>query len=198
MSDLPKQLKVLVHEYRKSEEPEVLARIIRVSRPVIFYTLHTLRKYRAHLREYEEEELYGTAVIGISKFIHAVKDGWPTDAVIPRLISYMMAEVSASFRYRPQVHYVPSHVIDKTTCSTEQEVRDKQLEIRDQFNALIADEVITLDEFEILSDYVVDGVTQEDLASARGVARITIQRRITAVLGRVRREWARRGWEEEL
>jgi len=197
MKSLPAKLKRLAQVYVDTRDPAVFEQIIDASRPVVFYALHTLKKYRNHLRVYEDVDLYDTAIVGIHGFLSEFDSCWSNDAIVPKLISAIMAEVNIGFRDRTKLHYVSGIIIDKTTCSDAQEKVNNSIEIRDQFSASIRKGYVTESDFNLFVDYVVQGETHHQLADREGVSIATMRRKLKHIAYTLRSAWFIEGWEEE-
>lgn len=194
MKELSNVLQELIILYRDTNDPRVMEELIMRGRPVIFYTLYSLKKYRIHLRACEDVELYDTAILGIYKCC----EGWKeidNSMVMFRIYSYITNEITLWFPYQPTVHCVPSNVIDaEMTCLPDRSI--ERLEIREQLAVLIRDNTITSDELRMLADYDVYNMTLEDVAAKYGVSYTKARSKLIQIRNIIKTEWCARGWSE--
>ena len=196
MQELPGILDELGYEYRESPSPPCLETILFRCRPVIFYAIYMIKKHRSHLHRVDNIELYNTAVLGVHKCFSTWPNGLKPEHTIGRVINYIRREIAIVFKYRPNMHVVSNHIID-ATMSSKDEKMELRVEIREQMQRLIRDGVLSVEEFDMLVEHFVHGMTVEKMAATRGQTHSWISRQIREIRARAHKALLQRGWDNQ-
>lgn len=217
-------LKQLALEYAGSKDPIIFMKIIRHTERFLLRTIYRARRVKPYLKKAEMQDLYQTAIIGLHKALLKVDRNEPGSKLLYKISRYVGNEISnynratykLTFLLRKedisfQVHLDRS-CKDKSTWLYASDVSINQLaeklvettpvyknleleDIRECFSKMLEEEVINLEELKMISMRFVEGMYYKDIAKQFGLSRITVSKRITKALNRLRYEFRRRGWE---
>lgn len=191
-------LKGLVLEYIRTKDPAIFKDILIKVDKLLLQTIHRVRWQLPYLRKVEMQDLYQDAVVGCHKGLLKVKSFEPDTKVLYWIVRNVKDELFKCNKRRKEVafsnyfnEFPPDGLVDNTPVYKNHELNV----IRDRFWKLIDEEVLSLDEFQMLSMRIVQGMTYGDIAKQFGSTRPTISKKIADLLNRLRYEFRRRNWE---
>lgn len=214
-------LKELALEFVDNENPSIfMAILLKVDR-LLLYTIHKARKAKPYLRKVDLRDLYQDAIVGLYNAILKTREDEPGKKIVYWITRYVTNEIAkhnkrtnkVSFPFSVsdiafQVHLYSSDMPQSGTYIDQ--IKDKLAEntpvyknleaefTRDRFYKLIEDDVISLEEYAMLTMYFVSGMTYKAIAKQAKCSGATVSRRIESTLHRLRYEFRRRGWECDL
>jgi len=215
------QLKELALEFVDSGSQSIFIAIIQKVDKLLLYTIYKARIAKPYLRRVELQDLYHDAIIGTYHGLLKTKKNEPGSKVLYWITRYVSNELSK--HYKPtkrivfpfevesvafQVHLYLSDMAHQETylnqlkdnLSEEMPVyKNLELEFtRERFAQLIEEDVITTEEFKMLTMYFVNGMTYKTIAKEFDTSLVTVSRKIKNALNRLRYEFRRRSWEGTL
>lgn len=211
-------LKDLALEFIHSRDPAIfIAIVLKVDR-LLLYTIHKARKSKPYLRKVELQDLYHDAIVGLYMALLKFKADEPGSKLIYKITRYITNEIAKGNRRTSrvafpfsveevtfQVHLYYSdmpragvytnQIADRLTDRTPV-YKNLEMEFtRDRFTKLIEEDVISLEEYEMLTMHCVNDMTYKNIAKQFGISQPTVSRKIENALNRLRYEFRRRGWE---
>jgi len=196
-NNTPRQiLKKLALEYKQTHEQVIFCKILKRIEGLIIHTIVKFLSVRPHLQGVDLQEYYNSAIVGLHNALNTVKESENEDQLIARFIAYMKDEMLkiSSETVKRKAFYVVSKV---DVVSEESIYRDLECEfLRERFQKLIADEVISFEEFNLLVMKFVNDMTYKDIAKKVGRNYQWVSITINNSLNRIRRELRRQGLEE--
>lgn len=177
-------LESAVHMYQVDHSPEVLGDILtQLDGLVLSVVHHMLRVYRGTIN-LEFDDLYQVGMIGVIRALGTLPDQFDLDQIRMRVVAYVKAEIIKQFRAEKR-NYAFKHCI---MCG-EESISDApmylRVEVRELFNLLIQDGVITREDFYFLYHRFVNEIPVRVLADRYGKTLhgiIMWERRILRVL----------------
>lgn len=214
-------LKQLSLEFVSNKDPDVFIKAAVLVDKWLFYIIHEARRARPYLRKVEMDDLYQDAVLGLYAAILKTRDDEPGSKIIYRIWRYVNNEITkqnkrtnkVSFPFAIgdiafQVHLYASdmsqskvfinQIEDKLSSNISVCKNLEAEDIKEKFRLLIAEDVISFDEFMMVTMHVVEGTAYKVIAKEFGTSIATVSRKIKNALNRMRYEFRARGWEEEL
>ena len=197
--DIHQVLKDLALNFDVSGDPVVFVKIILKVHNLLKYQIRRIRRRKPYLCRVDFDDLYQTAVIGLYRAVAKVKVDEPGGKLIYNIRRYVDNEILKDYKDRSSCRLtIPFEIVQQELVDTTKVYVDLEREfIRDRFYKLIADGVISQEEFDMIHCYYVKDMSYKDIASQVGSSADTISKRVRDALNRIRWEFRRRNWEEE-
>lgn len=211
-------LKDLALDFKSSKNAKVFDAIVKIVNKLLYSVIHKARRNRPYLKKVEIEDLYQDAILGLYQALETVKEDEPGSKVVYRITRYAYNAIGKNNKRTKRVTF-PFSVADiafqvhlycadmphsgKYIVQIEEILVENasvyaELEsehIRDRFSKLIEEDIISIEEFAMISMYYANGQTYTQIAEQFGTSVTTVSRKITKALNRLRFEFRRRNWE---
>ena len=211
-------LKDLALEFKSGRDPVIFKKIAERTEWFLIYTIGKAKRVKPYLRRVDIQDLYQIAIIGLHRALLKVKKDEPGSKLLYKIWRYVNNEIAICYKptYRlafpfsvsgvalqvylyfadmSQSEMYISQIEDKLIEKTPVYKDLEQEFTRNRFSKLIEEEVISFEEFEMLTMRFVNDMTYKDIAKQHGIASITVSKKIEDVLNRLRFEFRRRNWE---
>ena len=212
-------LKDLSLKFVSSRDPEIFIGAALLVDKLLFYTIHKARRAKPYLRRVEIDDLYQDAILGLYAALLKTKADEPGSKIIYRIVRYVNNEFAKQNRRTNkvafpfaigdiafQVHLYASDMPQSGIFINQIEDRlsfnipvYKDLEseyVKEKFRLLIEEDVVSFDEFTMITMYIVEGTTYKVIAKEFDMSIATVSRKIKNALNRIRYEFRVRGWED--
>jgi RNA polymerase sigma factor (sigma-70 family) len=164
----------------------------------------------------EEQDLYHAAIIGLYKAVLKVKEEETEDYLVNGIISSANHEIIKWGKNPREKSFSSSFIEDnieewppwakgvwsgRRVKQFYDELVYKDLEcefVRDRFKKLVEEGILKEDDFKLLVMKVVENMTYVDIAKKVGDSYSSVIRRVECTLSKLRSEFRKRGWEDDL
>jgi len=196
--DKHQALKDLALKFDESSDPQVFVRVLLKVDKLLKFQIWQIRRRNPHLCEVDFYDLYQTAVIGLYRALAKVREDEPGGKLIYNIRRYIDNEIVKDYKDPSRsLVCVPFDVVQDELFDTTEVYADLEREfIRDRFEKLIKDGVISQEEFAQVHKHFVEGVSYKDTARRGRHSTGTISKKVRDSLNRLRFEFRRRHWEE--
>ena len=215
------QLKDLSLKFVSNRNPKIFIAIALLVDKLLFYTIHEARKAKPYLRKVSMDDLYQDAILGLYAALLKTKQDEPGSKIIYNIVGYVNNAITkqnkrtnqVAFPFSigdiafqvhlyasdmPQSRVYISRIEDKLS-SNDPVYKNLELEsVREKFRLLIEEDVISFEEFRMITMYVVNDMTYKTIAAEFDSSIATVSRRIKNALNRLRYEFRVRGWGKTL
>jgi len=210
------QLKDLAIKFRDNEDPYIFQRILQRISQLLGSIVYNIRQKRPQLKRMEEQDLYHAAIIGLYKAVLKVKEEETEDYLVNGIISSANHEIVKWGKNPREKSFSSSFIEDNIEewppwakgVWSGREVKQfydepvyKDLEcefVRDRFRKLIEEGILKEDDFKLLVMKVVENMTYVDIAKKVGDSYSSVIRRVECTLNKLRSEFRKRGWEDDI
>lgn len=212
-------LKDLVFDFKREKKTKVFNEIVKIVNKLLYSVIHKARRNRPYLKKVDIKDLYQDTILGLYQALDTVKEDEPGSKIIYKIVRYAYnaigknnkksnkvtfpfsvadvafqihlycADMSHSRRFITQIEEI---LVENVMVYAELESGH----IRNRFSKLIKEDIISIDEFTMISMYYVNELTYSQIAQQFGISITTVSRKITKALNRLRFEFRRRNWED--
>jgi len=211
-------LKDLALEFISNRNQSTFIAIVLKVDKFLLYSIYKARLCKPYLKKVELQDLYQDAIVGLYKALLKFKKEEPGSKLLYKIQRYISNEIVLHYKRTDkivfpfevaevvfQVHLYFSDMASQGTYI--KQLRDKLSEeilpyknleqefTRERFAKLIEEDVISSEEFMMLTMRFVDDMRYKNIAKQFGCSGATVSRRIESALNRLRYEFRRRGWE---
>jgi RNA polymerase sigma factor (sigma-70 family) len=216
MNSRESQLKDLAIRFRDSGDSDIFRRILQRISQLLGSIVYNIQRKRPQLKRMEKQDLYHAAIIGLYKAVLKVKEEEIEDYLVNGIIASANHEIIKWGKNPREKSFSSSFIEDnieewppwaKGVWSgghvkqfyDEPVYKDLECEfVRDRFKKLIEEGVIEEEDFKILTMRVVENMTYANIAKKVGVSHQGVGRRVKRTLGKIRSEFRKRGWEDDI
>lgn len=214
-------LKDLALEFVADEKPKIFIAIVLLVEKLLFYTIHEARKAKPYLRKVDLQDLYHDAIIGLYAALLKTKKDEPGSKIIYNIVRYVNNEITKQNKRTNKVAFPFSigdvafqvHLYSSDMPQSDvfiNQIKDRMVDrisvfknlesefTRKRFTQLIEEDVISFEEFRMLTMYFVNDMPYRAIAEEFDTSLATVSRKIKDALNRLRYEFRRRGWEGAL
>ena len=214
-------LKDLALEFiRNRNQSTFIAIALKVDK-FLLYSIYKARLCKPYLKKVELQDLYQDAIVGLYNALLKFKEEEPGSKLLYKICRYVNNEIALHYRRTDkvvfpfsigdvtfQIHLYfsdmtqsDSYISQMKTKLSDEVLPYKNLELeftRERFAQLIEEDVISTEEFKMLTMYFVNGMTYKTIAKEFDTSLVTVSRKIKNALNRLRYEFRRRSWEGTL
>lgn len=156
-----------VHLYQENHSPKVLNNIVNQLDGLILSVVHKmLNQYHGRV-DLEFDDLYQVGIIGLIRALASLPDEFDLDEIRMRVVAYVRAEIKKQF-VAFKHHSDSKSSILYSDMSVSDEPMYLRVEVKELFNLLIQESVISREDFYFLYHRFVDEVPVRDLAKWYG------------------------------
>ena len=181
-------LKKLVFEYKETKDKTIFLKILKRIDNLI---VHTVNKYITRRPQFQSmdyyQDFYHSAIVGVYKGIDSAKESESGSKLQARLIAYMKAEIRNFCENPEEKKIILSVYRDKDKVVPEETVYQslEQEFLRERYQKLISDNVITLEEIQLLCMKFVDNYKMKALMVKTGHSDNWIRKKIKSIFKRI-------------
>lgn len=196
--DTHQVLKDLALSFDTSGDPVTFIKILLEVHKLLKYQVRQIRRRRPYLQAVDFNDLYQTAIVGLYRAVAKVQADASGGKLVYNIRRYVDNEIIKEYKDRTwrQSYILFDDAQRELVDTTEVYLNLEQEFIRDRFYRLITVGVISQEEFDMIYQHFVRGVSYKDIASQVGNSTDTISKKVRDSLNRIRWEFRRRGWEE--
>ena len=159
-------LEVCVHEYQDTHSSEVLDDIVtQVDSLVLRVVHHMLRSYQG-IVDVDFEDLYQMGIIAVIHAISSLPDDFDGNEIRMRVVAYVKAAIKSQFSDTRRQLACKCGIM--RVGSTSDDSMHLQVEVRELFNLLIEEHVMSREDFYFLYHRFVDEMPIRELAEKYG------------------------------
>ncbi len=211
-------LKELALIFKESQNQETFMKIVELVNRLLYKLVHKARRSKPYLKRVDIQDLYSTALLGLFKAVLKVKEDQPGIKLISDIVGYVGNEIAkdnkktnkVTFPFSIaevalQVHLYSNDMpqSQKYLYQIENKLVDsepvyKELEmnfLRDRFETLIAEGIISFEEFEMLTMRFVNDMSFEEIAIQMEGSDVNAAAIIESTLNKLRYEFRKRDWD---
>jgi len=160
MSLRTEMLKTFCLQYQQDGSAVAFAGMLERADKLLLDTIYKYRRIKPHLGSIELNDLYHTAIVGLSKAAKKAKAGENEDEMVARIISYVRCELSTTYPLTKTKRFVAfqrldftieDYILDARFVQTSDAVEQKaQLSLlQDDYVTMIKKGVVSLEDFKI-------------------------------------------------
>ncbi len=164
--------------------------LISVDKLLIYEVMQCIRRNK-RLREINPQELYNTAIVGLCLAIKGVKDQDPGGRILTRIITYVKKEIDKTF-LRKSNKILTSNldsIKDGLSVQSPEFTNIEFEEMANLVNELIKRGEITKEDYEMVVDHAVNGLSYTEIGKRKNLHYITVSKRIKTVLAKLRKRY---------
>lgn len=152
-----------VHRYQETHSSEALDDIVaQVDGLVLSVVHHMLNSYQGTV-DVDFEDLYQLGMIGVIRAIGSLPDEFDENEIIMRVVAYVKSGIRSQFSASRR-NLVCKCCIMNSVRSVSDELMHLQVEVRELFNLLIRDGVISREDFYFIYHRFVDNMNVRELS----------------------------------
>lgn len=156
-------LESVVHVYQENHSPEVLDEIVTKLDGLVLSVAHRLLKSYHGAIDLEFEDLYQVGIIGVIRALSSLPDQFDEDQIRMRVVAYVSSEIKKQF-WASRREFSCKRCILYGEGSVSDAPMHFRVEVRELFNLLIQEGVITREDFYFLYHRFVDEISVRELA----------------------------------
>jgi RNA polymerase sigma factor (sigma-70 family) len=168
------------------------------------------------LEKLESEDFYNAAIIGLYRAVLKVKEEETENILVSKIIFYTNIEIAhwakkprekpfSSSSIEDNVEKWPPWVVGVWSGGCAKQFYDEPMHenlerefVWDRFEKLVKEGVLETEDFNLLVMRFVEDLTYRDIAKIVGYSSKTVSRKIESIMCRIRWEWRRRRWGDDL
>jgi len=191
-------LKDLVFKYKETKDPKVFIVLLEKIDDLIVHTVKRFSNRHPQYQNVELQDLYHSAIVGLYKGIDSALERERGAVLQARLIAYMKAEMMSFCRkLYEKSRFIEFYKTKDVTVPGDEVYRNLEVKfLRERFQKLIDDEVISPEEYKILVMRFSEKRKVKEIADEMKHSQTWVYQKIKNALIRIRYELGRQGLEE--
>jgi hypothetical protein len=153
-------LKTFCLQYQQDGSAAAFAGMLERADKLLLDTIYKYRKIKPHLGSVELNDLYHTAIVGLSRAAKKAKAGENEDEMVARIISYVRCELSTTYPLTKTKRFVAFQrldftadelILDNKSIQTMEDIERKAqlILLHDDYAVMLKKGIVSIEDFKI-------------------------------------------------
>ena len=169
MAAVLSNLEKYAHEYQESHSPEALDEIVALVDGLVLSVVHQMLRAYQGVVDVEFEDLHQMGMIGVIHALTTLPDDFDENQIRMRVVAYVKAILRSQFSISRRQLACKCCIMNRGE-SVSDKVEHLKMEVRELFNLLIEENVLTRRDFYFLYHKIVDEFSVRELADMYGIS----------------------------